>query len=75
MSEPNWKICKEQADAHMEKAETFLDADQRDVAGAHLQCVAVFMVGMYLCKQLDEVVNAIHESSAEDEDCSRSGGR
>ncbi len=62
MSDPNWKVCKEQADAHMKKADAYIDADRTDIAGSHAQCAALFLVGMMLCEQLDKIENAINES-------------
>ncbi len=74
MSERNWQICKWKADEHMDKAEAYIDADRTDIAGAHAQCAAMFLVGMRLCEQLDEVVDAINESSAGAKGRWRGGG-
>ncbi len=60
--DPNWKVCKRQADEHLEKAGTYIEADRSEIAGAHTQAAAIFLVGMMLCQQLDQIRDAINES-------------
>ncbi len=59
MDKPNWKICRDAAREHMEKARTFLDADRPEFATGYVQAAATFTVGAMLCQQLELIERAL----------------